>query len=45
MKKIIVLVTCFTIGIAAEGKIGGVTYFEDESDSVTEYKINFQFKF
>ena len=28
MKKIIVLVTCFAIGIAAEGKIGGVTYFD-----------------
>ena len=28
MKRIITLITCFTIGIAAEGKIGGVTYFD-----------------
>ena len=41
MKKIISLITCFTIGIAAEGKIGGVTYFDfvGEDDSTA---FNFQ---
>ena len=36
MKNLIILLTCITISVAAEGKIGGVTYFdyrktEDES--------------
>ena len=28
MKKIIALISCITMGISADGKIGGVTYFE-----------------
>ena len=41
MKYLITLLTCFTIGIAADGKIGGVTYFDFMSlDDSTEF--NFQ---
>ena len=41
MKRIITLITCFTIGIAAEGKIGGVTYF-DYANSEEKSAFNFQ---
>ena len=40
MKYIITLLTCFTIGITADGKIGGVTYFDlTQNDSIA---FNFQ---
>ena len=43
MKKIIAFLICMTMGLAADGKIGGVTYFDfiysDEDDSTA---FNFQ---
>ena len=44
MKRIITLITCFTIGIAAEGKIGGVTYFDYAiSEDMSAFNFNRQY--
>ena len=40
MKNLITLITCITISVAAEGKIGGVTYFDYTN---TEGKSAFNF--
>ena len=40
MKNLIILLTCITISVAAESKIGGITYFDYTN---TEEKSAFNF--
>ena len=41
MKYLITLITCLTISVAAEGRIGGVTYF-DYTNSEEKSAFNFE---
>ena len=44
MKKIIALISCITMGISADGKIGGVTYFDYVSrDDSTAFNLQRQY--
>ena len=44
MKNLITLITCFTISVAADGKIGGVTYFDFISlDDSTAFNFQRQY--
>ena len=44
MKNLIILLTCITISVAAEGKIGGVTYFDyTNSEEKSAFNFNRQY--
>ena len=44
MKNLITLITCFTISVAADGKIGGVTYFDyTNSEEKSAFNFNRQY--
>ena len=44
MKNLITLITCLTISVAAEGRIGGVTYFDyTNSEEKSAFNFNRQY--